>query len=231
MCSSGRSREDAVSPVVGVMLMLVVTIIIAAVVSAFTGGLAKGEDKAPTAVIDVKIKNTGEWRNSNIQFDVKSVSDPIPSANAKIVTSWTSSSGTRGGNTTAKGLNTPNVQYTSGNTRYQAPLGYGPGVLNWKTSSPFPVEQMFGNYTITAGTSMRASPYGYTTYNAGYGVVTPYVYNDDPTYWVTATDTDAMMALLGKNWNDLRAGDIVKVTIIHTPTGKMIYSKDVVVEG
>ena len=32
-------KENAVSPVVGVMLMLVVTIIIAAVVSGFAGGL------------------------------------------------------------------------------------------------------------------------------------------------------------------------------------------------
>ena len=36
----GTAREHAVSPVVGVMLMLVVTIIIAAVVSAFAGGLS-----------------------------------------------------------------------------------------------------------------------------------------------------------------------------------------------
>ena len=35
--------ERAVSPVVGVMLMLVVTIIIAAVVSAFAGGMTGGE--------------------------------------------------------------------------------------------------------------------------------------------------------------------------------------------
>lgn len=41
------SHDDAVSPVVGVMLMLVVTIIIAAVVSAFAGGLAETEHKAP----------------------------------------------------------------------------------------------------------------------------------------------------------------------------------------
>jgi len=38
---------DAVSPVVGVMLMLVVTIIIAAVVSAFAGGLGQSSQKAP----------------------------------------------------------------------------------------------------------------------------------------------------------------------------------------
>jgi FlaG/FlaF family flagellin (archaellin) len=44
-------KDHAVSPVVGVMLMLVVTIIIAAVVSGFAGGLVKGQTKAPTATI------------------------------------------------------------------------------------------------------------------------------------------------------------------------------------
>ncbi len=43
--------SEAVSPVVGVMLMLVVTIIIAAVVSAFAGGLSASKDKAPTVTI------------------------------------------------------------------------------------------------------------------------------------------------------------------------------------
>ena len=44
-------KEQAVSPVVGVMLMLVVTIIIAAVVSGFAGGLVKSQQKAPQATI------------------------------------------------------------------------------------------------------------------------------------------------------------------------------------
>jgi len=43
-----------VSPVVGVMLMLVVTIILAAVVSSFSGGLATDEQKAPQASIAAK---------------------------------------------------------------------------------------------------------------------------------------------------------------------------------
>jgi len=46
-----RYKDHAVSPVVGVMLMLVVTIIIAAIVSGFSGGLAKGQTKAPQATI------------------------------------------------------------------------------------------------------------------------------------------------------------------------------------
>jgi len=46
-----QMNSDAVSPVVGVMLMLVVTIIIAAVVSAFAGGLGGSQQKTPQATI------------------------------------------------------------------------------------------------------------------------------------------------------------------------------------
>jgi FlaG/FlaF family flagellin (archaellin) len=47
-------KDSAVSPVVGVMLMLVVTIIIAAIVSAFAGGLASTDSKTPQATITGK---------------------------------------------------------------------------------------------------------------------------------------------------------------------------------
>jgi len=49
-----RCNDPAVSPVVGVMLMLVVTIIIAAVVSAFAGGMGSEQHKTPQATITVK---------------------------------------------------------------------------------------------------------------------------------------------------------------------------------
>lgn len=47
----------AVSPVVGVMLMLVVTIIIAAVVSAFSGGMAQTTSKTPQINIGLEAHN------------------------------------------------------------------------------------------------------------------------------------------------------------------------------
>jgi len=47
MNNKSKHPESAVSPVVGVMLMLVVTIIIAAVVAAFAGGLAETSSTAP----------------------------------------------------------------------------------------------------------------------------------------------------------------------------------------
>ena len=49
--SISRNYESAVSPVVGVMLMLVVTIILAAVVSAFAGGFTGSQTKTPQATL------------------------------------------------------------------------------------------------------------------------------------------------------------------------------------
>lgn len=46
-----RNGEYAVSPVVGVMLMLVVVIIIAAVVSAYAGGMTGGVKKTPQSTV------------------------------------------------------------------------------------------------------------------------------------------------------------------------------------
>jgi len=227
--------EEAVSPVVGVMLMLVVVIIIAAVVSGFAGGLVKGQNKAPSAVIDVTIKNTGTWSSSYIQFDVKSVSEPISTGDLKIVTSWSAADGTNGGSTTMKGLNAPNTQY--GSYSYQSPLGYGPGVTNWVTSGStttypsggYPAEQLFGNYTLTAGTTMKSTPYGYTSSYGGYGVPTPYTYTSGSGY--TVGQIDGMQAVLGANWPSLRAGDTIKVMIMHIPSGKAIFNKDIAVVG
>lgn len=44
-------KEDAVSPVVGIMLMLVVTIVIATVITMFAGGIADNSDAASNVVI------------------------------------------------------------------------------------------------------------------------------------------------------------------------------------
>jgi FlaG/FlaF family flagellin (archaellin) len=52
-----NSNTDGVSPVVGVMLMLVVTIIIAAVVSACSGGLTNTQ-KTPQATISAKFSQS-----------------------------------------------------------------------------------------------------------------------------------------------------------------------------
>jgi len=55
MNCSFQESESGVSPVIGVMLMLVVTIIIAAVVSAFAGGVTDTSTDVPIAAFEFKI--------------------------------------------------------------------------------------------------------------------------------------------------------------------------------
>ncbi|OPY37805.1 MAG: hypothetical protein A4E35_01087 [Methanoregula sp. PtaU1.Bin051] len=54
-----HDQESAVSPVVGVMLMLVVTIIIAAVVSAFAGGMGSSQKTAPQVTFNAEYSQSG----------------------------------------------------------------------------------------------------------------------------------------------------------------------------
>ncbi|MDH7510691.1 MAG: type IV pilin N-terminal domain-containing protein [Methanolinea sp.] len=66
-----QDKDSAVSPVVGVMLMLVVTIIIAAVVSGFAGGLVGENKKTLQASIKVSpvIESIQDTNTSNWQPD------------------------------------------------------------------------------------------------------------------------------------------------------------------
>lgn len=83
-----KTNEGGVSPVVGVMLMLVVTIIIAAVVSAFAGGLG-GDNTDP-----VTLKISGVYSQSDGFTFTHMGGDPISTQNTKIVVSTTDQFGT-----------------------------------------------------------------------------------------------------------------------------------------
>jgi len=79
----------AVSPVVGVMLMLVVTIVLAAVVSSYAGGLAGTQQKAPQASFDVEIRSAETVGDVYPEFVMKHLGgDPVPTKDVKIVTKW-----------------------------------------------------------------------------------------------------------------------------------------------
>lgn len=75
--------EDAVSPVIGVMLMLAITIIIAAVVASFVGGASTQFEKTPQASLRVYCDGSGD--DFNIIFEHLS-GDPIRSEDLKIIT-------------------------------------------------------------------------------------------------------------------------------------------------
>ncbi|WP_421909982.1 type IV pilin N-terminal domain-containing protein [Methanolacinia petrolearia] len=233
-------NEDAVSPVVGVMLMLVVTIIIAAVVSGFAGGLVDSTESAPSITMDVEIKNTGLFATSGFKATVLSVSEPIPTSDLRLTTRWTASDKSNTSETISRVAISDGSDNVFGWTAGRmlnvaaAPWGYGTGIEEVSTGNPNNVDQQFGNYALSSGTVMKVYPagtkggFGGSADTKGYGISTPYEYTD----WVYSSGTlvDGMQAVLGEDWENLRTGDVVTVTLTHFPTGRNIFSKDVVVE-
>ena len=69
-----KKSEDAVSPVIGVMLLLVVTIVIAAVVAVFASGVGADAEPMPATAVDVSV-STGfktiiiKAGTPNLKFD------------------------------------------------------------------------------------------------------------------------------------------------------------------
>ncbi len=187
-----KKGEDAVSPVVGVMLMIVIVIIISAIVSGFAGALVSSQQKTPSLSMNVKIINMGTWAGSGFFATVTGVSEPIPTSKLKIVTSWSTlryGSGNVGlrqlpiSCTTAvlpDGGGQSNILYLGNASNslppglFVAPFGTGPGVngtaetlggVDTNLTSFSGAGQQFGNYTLVQGTTLTATPCGANGFN------------------------------------------------------------------
>jgi len=91
MRKNGRN-EDAVSPVIGVMLMIVVTVIIAAIVSGFASGMGDTQKAAPAAAIQCSIVKVDA---DNVVITLKHVSgDSLKTADLRFYVSYVDSTGT-----------------------------------------------------------------------------------------------------------------------------------------
>lgn len=228
--------EDAVSPVVGVMLLLVVTVIIAAVVATFASGLVSTQQAAPTVAADVEIlsvdTSSSKYAAGKFEMKIVAVSDDVPTKDLKLVTKYVVNNRTNskekvsGGATVYGKVN--NTKYTG--YEYVSPIGFGPGVQgSVLTSGRYNENQQFGYYSLTEGTYMQNTG----AYN--YEQVDELI--EAPDYW---TDTalviknmykgNALDAILGEEWTHLQPGDTVDVTLIHVPTNGVLFSKTVTVE-
>jgi FlaG/FlaF family flagellin (archaellin) len=65
-------RNATVSPVIGSILMIVLTLIVAAIVGSFTGGIVETKGKLPSVRLEVEFSQTG-----NLSM-VHTAGDPIP---------------------------------------------------------------------------------------------------------------------------------------------------------
>jgi FlaG/FlaF family flagellin (archaellin) len=121
-----RHQKEAVSPVVGVMLMLVVTIIIASVVSAFAGGLWGNTDKAPGVTIQASIhvpENITLTHQGGDPFQIKDIklivsndSYSIAFTNTSVNATLYKSAFTIDDGSSGTGLIRPGDKFTGGNS-------------------------------------------------------------------------------------------------------------------
>jgi len=95
-----KKSDDAVSPVIGVMLILVVTIVIAAVVAAVSTGMVTDTKTAPNVALDVVIdrsvvvfppyEGSGDGGLFGPDLIITHISgDPIPTSDLELHFSWT----------------------------------------------------------------------------------------------------------------------------------------------
>ncbi|WFN37341.1 type IV pilin N-terminal domain-containing protein [Methanomicrobium antiquum] len=216
MIKSGKKNE-AVSPVVGIMLMLTLVIILAAVISGFAGGIAGNSGGSTDIQITAQtniIVNKGESADSKFEIDILSVNSPVSTKDLKLKTSWKTYDKDENpvSNDTAVTPGSKNFYSNGGGV---SPLGSGLGLSEWnRTTNPLPDDINFGNYTLMAGTRMTAYPaenYGESDYGS--------------------SGEDSIQAVLGQDWDKLNPGDVVSVMLIHVPSGRVIYDDEIYVNG
>jgi FlaG/FlaF family flagellin (archaellin) len=75
-------KNNAVSPVIGVLLMLTLTLIIAAIVNSYAGGLVETENKAPAATLQVSYHQ----ELTENALEIRHISgDSIPTSSVKLM--------------------------------------------------------------------------------------------------------------------------------------------------
>ena len=233
-------NDEAVSPVVGVMLMLVVTIIIAAVVSGFAGGLAGGAQTAPQASIGI---STGygydtsgiDIDRNNFDFSFEHLGgDPIPTKDIEIITYLTLPNGT-----VVQHKQSANSQYMltatpdASTIRYaRLPFLFDRQIANttginaiYKTEAQIgtddPSIAWFGEYVFKTGQIAR------TYKKAGTAALLGLV-NEENLFPYNQEAYESACILLDEC---IQAGCPVDIKWLHVPSGKYILDKSIVLQG
>jgi FlaG/FlaF family flagellin (archaellin) len=232
-----QRSEDAVSPVVGVMLMLVVTIIIAAVVSAFAGGIAGETRQAPTASLDVKVyslKNLGAmppWGEGYYtpEITIRHLSgDPLPTKDLRIVTYVRNESGVVRGELSGEVVVNGKDEWNAFNeTQYSGALylndmnRFGGGVQN----SDAGYANWFGNASaVLRPGDILVTPGNHCgNYNDNNGPDDPHENVGLNRIFGLTDGTDSYATAFAH-------GATATIRIIHTPSGQTIYDREVVIQ-
>lgn len=213
--TNNKKTNDAVSPVIGVMLMLVVTIVIAAFVSMFAGTTFADAQAAPSTVLNVKIVSNGGTDGAQDVLLLEHIGgSSIPSSDLKITTYYTSTGTERTvirGEVIAQSMPSITVKDAAGaNKKIVVP------VLSDVTAGTVGDTKInFGKYEFASGSVAST-------------------YNSVGTWLALGFGTESQLKTKSKE--DIIAtygftkGSKVTVNIIHTPSQAVLYNKEVIVQ-
>lgn len=153
-------RNDAVSPVIAVMLMLVVTIIIAAVVSGFAGGLAGSQAKTPQATISADYSQSRGMTISHDGGDVLATGDLQITVSPTRV--WGTAADYQSYFVNKSVLSTNGTIWAPANSQYMSVKSFGPGDQIAISVENLTYVQMDANY-VTPIAITKSSSFAYAS--------------------------------------------------------------------
>lgn len=233
-----KKSEDAVSPVIGIMLILVVTIVIAAVVTTFATGVVDEIEPAPVSVLEVKIlSNTFALEDqygkifTGPDFQIKHISgDEIDTGNIEIRVAWVNDGNSYSSSYSADAFTEIREKYWEDTNHVM--IGGRDQPMYMKSSIPGGtgyknLNHYFGEVTLTPGLIISASPdfiSGPGDNGVHYGSeFMDIIFNNGEILTQDSATEYGIMKFMPK-------GTAVNVMIIHIPTDKVIYDKVVIVE-
>ena len=235
-----KKSDDAISPVIGVMLMLVVTVVIAAAVTIFATGVVGETEPAPVAVLDVEIFSNifGLTGLYGPDLWITHVSgEPVDTKDIELRFSWTHKINEGGTEVEC----THYSCYSADGMKVKRPSGITDGgsvardqALYVKTASN--LDNYFGSVILTPGLKLFANS-DFLAEDYGGGVVK----NTGSLFMDAIFDNYELTANVGSSGNPatpttggimehLQPGTAVDVMIIHLPSNKAIYDNTVIVQ-
>ena len=222
-------EEEAVSPVVGVMLMLVVTIIIAAVVSGFSSGIVDTTEKSPTVSYEFTIKagDTGS-KSDGYPIELRVLAgDTVPTEDLQIVTTYTVPDTCRG----------TTLEYGGRVIKHTLDGSISPfreGTTSSDTSVD--VDDTVEGYPFTP----QVNGYGYSLFPNTAGGDGTHGFQNTQYFGVCNFEPNCVYffmypeKFLGFDTEDSQygfgEGSIVHISVVHKPSGTAIFDKDVTVK-
>lgn len=217
-----NKNDDAVSPVIGVMLMVVITVVIAGVIAAFGTGLVGNTEPAPSVVLDVEIINYDMTLDGGMygslngpDFRITHTSgDALDTGDIELRFSWTDTNGVKHQSRfNADTSDLPETLYTE--------IADGPMMtVNGKSYKGIP----FGEVELEIGMTLKSGAKFLGSVEAGdtqhhKSKYMDYIFNNGQ----ERTEGNGVMDWLAK-------GTKVDVTILHIPSNTIIYDKAVYVK-